>query len=68
MHEWPGIAPAYTQEPIVSGQIFSNEPGYYVEGKYGVRLESAILAHHVKTDVNFGGRWLAFERLTQVDR
>lgn len=44
----------------------SNEPGYYVEGKYGVRLESAVLVTQTSTEVDFGGRWLAFERLTQV--
>lgn len=66
VHEWPGIAPGYTREPVVAGQIFSNEPGYYVEGQYGVRLESAILTKPCKTDVEFGGKWLKFERLTQI--
>ena len=66
VHEWPGIVPGYTTEPLVAGQIFSNEPGYYVEGKFGARLESAVLVKEVSTDVDFGDGWFAFERLTQA--
>lgn len=66
VHEPPGISSGYT-EPIQVGQIFSNEPGFYVEGQFGVRIESAVLVKHVKTDVEFGSPdWMGFERLTQV--
>jgi Xaa-Pro aminopeptidase len=29
--------------PLVAGQIISNEPGYYAQGDFGVRIESHIL-------------------------
>jgi Xaa-Pro aminopeptidase len=30
-------------EKLLSGMILSNEPGYYKEGHYGIRLENLIL-------------------------
>ena len=37
-----GISPRSTL-PIHSGMILSNEPGYYEEGEYGIRIESLII-------------------------
>ena len=46
------------------GMIESNEPGIYVEGKHGIRLENLILCQEAeKTEY---GRFLAFETLTLV--
>lgn len=42
------------------GMILSNEPGYYKEGHYGIRLENLMIAH--ENDDKF----LYFECLTQV--
>jgi Xaa-Pro aminopeptidase len=30
-------------EKLLSGMILSNEPGYYKEGAYGIRMENLIL-------------------------
>jgi len=53
-------------EPIVSGMITSIEPGYYEEGKFGIRIENLALCReaikHGFDDVQF----LTFETLTMV--
>ncbi|MBQ0085029.1 MAG: aminopeptidase P family protein [Prevotella sp.] len=43
-HEGPQrIRNQYSDEPLVPGMIVSNEPGIYVEGKYGCRWENLLL-------------------------
>lgn len=37
-----GISPRADQ-PLKAGMIISNEPGYYKEGEYGIRIENLIL-------------------------
>lgn len=46
------------------GMITSNEPGLYIEGKYGIRLENMIVCKE-ETENEFG-RFLSFETLTLV--
>lgn len=44
VHEGPqSISPRGTAQDILPGMISSNEPGLYLEGKYGIRLENEIL-------------------------
>lgn len=44
VHEGPNtISPNGGSCPIMPGMITSNEPGVYLEGKYGIRLENEIL-------------------------
>lgn len=44
VHEGPqSISPAPRNVPLCAGMILSNEPGYYLEGHYGIRLENLIL-------------------------
>lgn len=38
MHEWPYLVGGNTQK-LVAGMVFSNEPGIYMRGKFGIRLE-----------------------------
>lgn len=46
VHEGPqSISPRGNASPILPGMITSNEPGYYLEGHYGIRLENEILCH-----------------------
>ncbi|MCF6327923.1 MAG: aminopeptidase P family protein [Devosiaceae bacterium] len=60
VHEGPaGIAPRYNV-PLEAGMIISNEPGYYLEGEYGIRIENLV---HVINSADFEG-FLAFETLT----
>ena len=43
VHEGPQrIAPRGGDEPMKVGMIVSNEPGYYVPKKFGIRLENLI--------------------------
>ncbi len=44
------------------GMITSDEPGYYVEGEYGIRLENLLLC--VKDENNSYGQFMKFETLT----
>jgi len=43
VHEGPaGISPRYAT-PFEPGMIISNEPGFYKEGAYGIRIENLLL-------------------------
>lgn len=52
------------QLPFEEGMITSNEPGFYVEGQYGVRLENLILCK--KAEKTEYGQFMEFETLTLV--
>lgn len=44
VHEGPNkISPLAGEAPIVPGMITTDEPGLYLEGKYGIRLENELL-------------------------
>jgi len=44
VHEGPvSLSRAARPVPIAAGIILSNEPGYYLPGRYGVRLENLLL-------------------------
>lgn len=49
---------------LEEGMITSNEPGLYLEGRYGIRLENLILCR--KKLANEYGTFLEFETLTLV--
>lgn len=64
VHEGPqGITPnAAVNYPLQVGMIQSNEPGFYKEGKYGIRLENLIIVKpHSESEY---GKFLQFETLT----
>lgn len=43
------------------------EPGYYADGKWGIRIESVVIVREAKTPNNFGKNgYLGFERVTMV--
>ena len=46
------------------GMVTSNEPGFYAEGKFGIRHENLVLC--VEKETNEYGRFLGFENLTLV--
>ena len=37
------------------GMIVSNEPGYYEDGAFGIRMENLVEICEAKTEFNFGG-------------
>ncbi len=61
---WKG-RPGYGEnDPFKPGMIVSNEPGFYAEGKHGIRLENLILCR--EAEATEYGRFLNFETLTVV--
>lgn len=68
VHEGPaGLSRRYDL-PLEAGMILSNEPGYYREGAFGIRIENLILVE--KAEVPTGGdaerEMLRFRTLTFV--
>ena len=65
VHEGPQGISKRSSAPIEPGMILSNEPGLYVEGEYGIRIENLVVAREAGD-----GDWLNFETLTlcPIDR
>ncbi len=62
-----GARPAYSEFPLKPGNVLSNEPGYYEDGNFGIRIENVIVVKEVKTKNNFGGTpYYGFENVTMV--
>ncbi|KAG5645493.1 hypothetical protein DXG03_005901 [Asterophora parasitica] len=60
-----GVRIAYNNTPLKAGMTVSNEPGYYADGKFGIRIESIVLVREAKTLNNFGDKgYLGFEHVT----
>ncbi|KCV68532.1 hypothetical protein H696_04824 [Fonticula alba] len=70
VHEGPhGIGPrqAYGDTPLAEGMLVTNEPGYYHDGSFGIRIENVLRIHRATPANNFGNTgFLAFEPLTLV--
>ena len=66
VHEGPrAISSAKdTGLPIEAGNIFSNEPGYYKPGGYGIRLENLVLVKQNGVSGENGLPYYEFETLT----
>ncbi|PNX98667.1 Xaa-pro aminopeptidase P-like protein, partial [Trifolium pratense] len=53
--------------PLVNGMIVSNEPGYYEDHAFGIRIENLLCVRNAETPNRFGGiQYLGFEKLTYV--
>lgn len=50
--------------PLVPGMITTDEPGVYVEGSHGIRIENELLC--ISKEKNEYGEFLAFETLTMA--
>lgn len=46
--------------------MFVLEPGYYADGRYGIRIESIVIVREAKTPNDFGNGYLCFEHVTMV--
>jgi len=52
---------------LKDGFIVTNEPGYYEEGKFGIRIENAMLCIKADTPYKFGGQqFYRFETIALV--
>ncbi|WP_373635324.1 aminopeptidase P family protein [Yoonia sp. SS1-5] len=67
VHEGPQNLSRRSQVAIEEGMILSNEPGYYREGAFGIRIENLIVARKATPIPGDDGRkMLSFETLTYV--
>ena len=64
VHEGPvSLSRLARPVPIAAGMILSNEPGYYLPGHYGIRLENLLLVREA-TMAGASKPFLQFETLT----
>ena len=67
VHEGPQnirwrFTPGQNEAPLLPGMIVSDEPGVYIEGEYGIRIENILEV--VKGEANEYGQFLHFAHLT----
>jgi Xaa-Pro aminopeptidase len=70
VHEGPARINKSDRTPLEPGMILSNEPGYYREGQYGIRIENLVLVREPEA-IQAGERpMMSFETLTlcPIDR
>jgi Xaa-Pro aminopeptidase len=64
VHEGPvSLSRLASPVPIAAGMVLSNEPGYYLPGCYGIRLENLLLVQAAAL-TGAGRPFLRFETLT----
>ncbi|KAL0262218.1 hypothetical protein SLS55_003657 [Diplodia seriata] len=70
VHEGPigiGTRVQYSEVPLAVGNVISDEPGYYEDGNFGIRIENVIVVTEVDTTHKFGDKpYLGFEHVTMV--
>eukprot|EP00934_Nitzschia_sp_Nitz4_P001453 Nitzschia sp. Nitz4//scaffold31_size150131//132990//135339//NITZ4_002853-RA/size150131-augustus-gene-0.9-mRNA-1//1//CDS//3329547734//1453//frame0 len=79
VHEGPfGISPRFTNlEGLKSGMVVSNEPGYYEDGNFGIRIENLLEMKYVREEHDVAGgnsddgvssdkKYLKFSKLTMI--
>ncbi len=60
VHEGPQSISRRSSQPLLPGMILSNEPGFYKNGEYGIRIENLMLVEE------FDEKFLQFKTLTLV--
>lgn len=78
VHEGPqSISPRFAnKEGLKRGMVVSNEPGYYVDGQFGIRIENLLEIQYVNPEDNVeevdgeekkeGKKFLKFAKLTMI--
>jgi len=70
VHEGPigiGTRVQYSEVALATGNVISNEPGFYEDGSFGIRIENIIMVKEVKTKYTFGDKpFLGFEHVTMA--
>lgn len=65
VHEGPqGIRVQYNQQTLEEGMNITNEPGVYIEGSHGIRLENELIVQ--KDEKTAFGQFMKFETMTYV--
>lgn len=70
VHEGPigiGTRIQYSEVPLSVGNVISNEPGYYEDGNFGIRIENVIMVKEAQTKHRFGDKpYFGFEHVTMT--
>jgi Xaa-Pro aminopeptidase len=67
VHEGPqSISPKDTGVPLLEGMFVSNEPGYYQEGAFGIRIENVMMVEKEQELETDYGPFLRFKTVTMV--
>lgn len=63
VHEGPqGISMLQKEVKLAAGMLITNEPGFYLKNKFGIRIENNLLVSHSKENPDF----YFFDNLTLV--
>ena len=70
MHEGPQRISKRGMAALEPGMILSNEPGYYKDGAYGIRIENLVLVTRAEKVAGGEREMMGFETLTlaPIDR
>ncbi|MCA3556412.1 aminopeptidase P family protein [Aestuariivirga sp.] len=70
VHEGPARINKSDRTPLEPGMILSNEPGFYKQGDYGIRIENLVMVHEARPVAGGERPMLGFETLTlaPIDR
>lgn len=70
VHEGPARINKSDRTPLEPGMILSNEPGFYKQGDYGIRIENLVMVQEPKPVTGGDRPMLGFETLTlaPIDR
>jgi Xaa-Pro aminopeptidase len=63
VHEGPHRISKKADTPLSTGMILSNEPGFYLTGEFGIRIENLVVVEP-RTTANSNCDMLGFETLT----
>ena len=64
VHEGPARINKADRTPLEPGMILSNEPGFYKQGEYGIRIENLVMVQEAHEIAGGDRRMLGFETLT----
>ncbi|GLT39081.1 hypothetical protein SLA2020_132890 [Shorea laevis] len=68
VHEGPHLIsfrPQARNVPLQASMTVTDEPGYYEDGSFGIRLENVLIVKEADTEFNFGDKgYLSFEHIT----
>ncbi|KZO98526.1 Creatinase/aminopeptidase [Calocera viscosa TUFC12733] len=68
VHEGPhgiGQRIVFNDTALKPGMVISDEPGYYADGRFGIRIENVIIVTKAETPNRFGDRdYYTFEHVT----
>ncbi|GAV61949.1 Peptidase_M24 domain-containing protein/Creatinase_N domain-containing protein [Cephalotus follicularis] len=66
VHEGPHLISFRPRNvPLQASMTVTDEPGYYEDGNFGIRLENVLVVNEADTKFNFGDKgYLSFEHIT----